>query len=193
MLSSRFEEALVYANAVHASQRRKSSSIPYIGHLLGVTSIVLDYGGDEDEAIAALLHDAPEDQGGLPRLEEIYATFGDRVGDIVRACSDSLESDRATKAPWKERKDAYHLHLRKTHDQSVLLVSAADKLHNARATVADLRRIGPRVWDRFNGGRENALWNYEQLIEAYDATATDDRVKEVVAELKRVVPLLHTT
>ena len=148
-LSERFDDAVAYANRVHGNQRRKGSEVPYLSHLLAVASLVLEYGGDEDEAIAALLHDAPEDRGGAPLLEQIRERFGDRVAGIVEGCSDSLVEDPRQKEPWQFRKERYHEHLRETSDSSILLVSAADKLHNARATLNDVQRLGPSVWNRF--------------------------------------------
>lgn len=188
-LSERFDDAVAYANRVHGNQRRKGSEVPYLSHLLAVASLVLEYGGDEDEAIAALLHDAPEDRGGAPLLEQIRARFGDRVAGIVEGCSDSLVEDPRQKEPWQFRKERYHEHLRETSDSSVLLVSAADKLHNARATLNDVQRLGPSVWHRFQSTPEQALWNYRELLEAYRAS-TDPRVRHAVAELQPVVDAL---
>ena len=190
VLSDRFADAFTYANAVHRNQRRKRTEIPYVSHLLAVASIVLEAGGDEDEAIAALLHDAPEDQGGHPQLELIRARFGDRVAAIVEDCSDSLEVDPWAKEEWRARKERYHEHARQTSDSSVLLVSAADKLHNARATLADLQRIGPGVWDRFTGGRDGTLWSYETLLKLY-ADSGDPRVRQLAAELDPIVKALE--
>jgi (p)ppGpp synthase/HD superfamily hydrolase len=189
ILSERFDEAVGYANLVHRNQRRKGTEIPYMSHLLAVASIVLEYGGNEDEAIAALLHDAPEDHGGARELEQVRRRFGQRVAEIVEGCSDSLADDPLAKEPWRSRKERYHGHIRATTDSSVLLVSAADKLHNARATLSDLRRLGPIVWDRFKAGRDGVIWNYEVLVEAY-STSNDARVRQVVAELEPVVAAL---
>ncbi|MGA8574343.1 MAG: HD domain-containing protein [Candidatus Cybelea sp.] len=188
-LSDRFSEALGYANLVHRTQTRKGTEIPYLSHLLAVASIVLERGGDEDEAIAAVLHDAPEDCGGLPQLEQIREQFGDRVAEIVEGCSDSLEIDPLAKEAWRPRKKRYHDHVRATSNPSVLLVSAADKLHNARAMLSDRQRLGPIVWDRFKGGRDGTLWNYEVLLEVY-AASTDERVRAIAAELAPIVAAL---
>lgn len=188
-LSDRFSEALTYANRVHRPQTRKGTDIPYVSHLLAVASIVLERGGDEEEAIAALLHDAPEDCGGRPILEQIREQFGDRVAGIVDGCSDSLEADPLVKEAWRPRKERYHNHVRTTTNASVLLVSAADKLHNARAMLSDRQRLGPVLWDRFKGGRVGTLWNFEVLLEVY-AAATDDRVRAIAAELAPVVAAL---
>jgi len=188
-LSERFDDAVAYANRVHGKQRRKGSEVPYLSHLLAVASLVLEYGGDENEAIAALLHDAPEDRGGAPVLEQIRERFGDRVAGIVEGCSDSLVEDPRQKEPWQFRKERYHEHLRETSDSSILLVSAADKLHNARATLNDVQRLGPSVWHRFQSTPEQALWNYRELLDAYRASA-DPRVAHAVADLQPVVDAL---
>src|SRR5436309_13050206 len=146
-LGERFADALAYAADVHRDQVRKSTAIPYVAHLLAVAARVLEDGGREGEAIAALLHDAPEDQGGEARLADIRDRFGDRVADIVEACSDTFESP---KPPWRGRKEAYLAHLRDPATAiDVLRVSAADKLNNATAILRDLRQLGPRVWERF--------------------------------------------
>ncbi len=182
--SSRFADALGYAHELHALQLRKGGRIPYISHLLAVTSIVLDAGGTEDEAIAALLHDGPEDQGGLETLAEIRRRFGEGVADIVEGCSDTFKTP---KPPWEERKRQYVAHLADA-DSSTLLVSAADKLHNARATLQDLNgEAGPRVWDRFSATKEQTLANYHNLIEAYLRGRKDDRRQPIVADLQNVV------
>ena len=159
MLTSSFEKALVYAYRVHADQKRKGSGIPYITHLLAVTALVLEAGGNETEAIGALLHDAVEDQGGRERLVEIKEKFGPEVAAIVEGCSDALEKP---KPEWWERKRRYLAHLPEA-SPSVLLVSVADKLHNARCIVADYREIGEGLWRRFNTGKEGTLWYYQEL------------------------------
>jgi (p)ppGpp synthase/HD superfamily hydrolase len=182
---------VAYAADVHARQRRKGSPIPYVSHLLAVSAIVLEHGGTEVEAIAALLHDAPEDHGGQPRLDDIRLRFGDAVGDIVEACSDSLAEDPSQKAAWKVRKIAYHEHLRDASTPSARLVSAADKLHNARSTAADLRREGPSVWSRFKAGPEETLWNYDELIKVYDTFGDDGRLHDLVNELRLVVDAMR--
>jgi GTP pyrophosphokinase len=164
ILSKRFEDALTFATRKHADHARKGTTIPYAAHLLSVAGIALTYGADEDEAIAALLHDAVEDQGGAPTREEIRAQFGDRVTAIVDACSDTVVEP---KPPWRERKDAYLVHLREA-PRSARLVSAADKLDNARAILADYRILGEGLWDRFNGGREGTLWYYRSLLETFE-------------------------
>lgn len=169
MLSTRFDQALAYASMVHRTQLRKGSGVPYISHLLGVASITLEFGGDENQAIAALLHDAAEDQGGEARLHDIRVTFGEDVETIVRHCSDSLGEAkpvdaRDRKAEWRARKERY-LGTLENKPQRSLLVSLADKTHNAESIVFDLHRSGPEVWDRFTGQRDGTLWYYDRLVE----------------------------
>ncbi len=183
MLGARFEAALVYAAQLHRQQVRKGSQTPYLAHLLAVTALVLEAGGDEDEAIAALLHDAVEDQGGYQTLDEIRERFGARVADIVAACSDAFVTP---KPPWRERKEAYLAHL-KDAPPEVRRVSLADKLHNARALLRDYRRDGEATFARFNGGREGTLWYYRSLVEVFQGTGDDDQTQE----LARVVATLH--
>jgi len=176
----KFEEALLYAARIHGCQHRKGTAIPYITHLLAVAAIVGENGGTETEVIAALLHDAVEDQGGAPRLHDISGRFGDEVAAIVRECSDT---DRTPKPPWRERKAAYIEHLAGA-SPSARLVSAADKLHNARAILADYRRHGDALWSRFNNqGQDDTLWYYRELVRAFKATGTN----AIVEELDRVV------
>ena len=163
VLTERYAEAVAYASALHADQARKSTTIPYISHLLGVSSLVLEAGGDEDMAIAALLHDGPEDQGGQATLDEIGERFGDRVAHIVEGCSDSLSDDPNNKAPWKQRKEQYLDHL-KDADDDTLTVSLADKLHNARAIASDLRITGRDTWKRFNASPADILWYYDGIL-----------------------------
>ena len=185
-LSSRFQDALLLAAQLHADQMRKGTKIPYVAHLLIVAGSVLEHGGSEDEAIAALLHDAVEDQGGPPTYERIKAQFGQRVADIVQGCSDT---DETPKPPWKERKVHYLEHLRSA-PPSVRLVSAADKLHNARAILADYRDIGEEIWKRFNGGKEGTLWSYRALSDLFNSVGPARLAQEldrVVSELERCV------
>jgi GTP pyrophosphokinase len=182
-LSERFEEALVWACQLHRSQRRKGTPVPYVAHLLGVTSIVLQYGGDEDEAIAALLHDAVEDQGGEPVLREIERRFGGSVAAIVAGCTDTMTQP---KPPWRERKGAYLAHLPHA-SASVRRVSAADKLHNVRAIIADYRLLGEDLWSRLTGGRDGTLWYYQALVDAFRAAGSDPLIEELartVAEME---------
>jgi len=184
-LSSRFEEALILATRLHAGQTRKGKEVPYIAPLLAVTSLVLEYGGGEEEAIAALLHDAIEDQGQLVSLEEIRERFGERVAYIVEGCSDATS---LPKPPWRERKEAYIAHLREA-SASERLVSAADKLHNACSILVDYRALGDDLWERFTGGREGTLWYYRTLVETFQAAGSTplvDELAQVVAEIERV-------
>jgi (p)ppGpp synthase/HD superfamily hydrolase len=184
VLSERFEEALVYAARLHRRQRRKGSDIPYVSHLLAVASLVLEAGGDEDQAIAALLHDAVEDQGGLPTLAAIREHFGDAVAETVLACSDAWTEP---KPPWRARKEAYLRHLA-GQPARVLLVSAADKVHNARAILDDYRRLGDALFDRFTGGQVGTLWYYRQLADTYRAIGM---ASPLVDELERTVGALE--
>ena len=160
----RFGEALAYASQLHALQKRKRAKTPYVAHLLSVAAIVLEHGGDEDEAIAALLHDAVEDQGGIPTLNEIQERFGAVVAEIVAGCSDA---DTIPKSPWRARKDAHLAHL-PTASRSVQLVTAADKLHNARALCEDYLACGESLWQHFNGGRDGTLWYYRAVLNCLD-------------------------
>lgn len=178
--SSRFDQALVYAHQLHARQTRKATTIPYIGHLLAVTSIVIENGGTEDEVIAALLHDAVEDQGGAIIREEISRRFGENVALIVDGLSDT---DQMPKPPWRARKEEYIAHLAEA-TPSVLLVSLADKLHNAQSILRDYRNVGQSVWERFNGGQKGTLWYYRALIAAFRAR---EQFTVMVEELDRVV------
>jgi (p)ppGpp synthase/HD superfamily hydrolase len=162
-LGPRFLRAFDLAAAKHAGQTRKASTIPYIAHLMGVTSLVLEFGGDEDLAITALLHDVVEDCGGAPMLKEVKRRFGPRVAKIVDGCTDS---DTDPKPPWRERKENYIRHL-KTADAETRLVSAADKLNNVRSTLSDYREVGEAIWGRFNGGREGTLWYYRALLDEF--------------------------
>lgn len=183
VFSKRFISALGYAASIHARQIRKRTERPYIGHLLGVTSIVIEYGGDEDMAIAALLHDAVEDQGGLPRLREIRKKFGKRVGHIVDGCTDAYTEP---KAPWLDRKRDYIARVA-GEDQEVRLVSAADKLSNARETLFELRVHGDAVFERFAGKKIGTLWYYRELITTFRRAGSNPLVEEldrVVTELE---------
>jgi (p)ppGpp synthase/HD superfamily hydrolase len=184
-LSSRFEEALTLATRLHAGQCRKGTDTPYIAHLLGVASLVLEGGGGEDEAIAALLHDAVEDQGDKVTLEEIRRRFGERVAAIVKGCTDATT---LPKPPWRARKEAYIAHLREAPAPE-RLVAAADKLHNARAILADYCALGEAVWARFNGGKAGTLWYYRALVETFRAAGPTPLVEElerVVSEIERL-------
>jgi (p)ppGpp synthase/HD superfamily hydrolase len=182
-LTARFEDALVYATQLHSGQNRKRSYVPYIAHLLAVTALVLEDGGDEDQAIAALLHDAVEDQGGLATLEEIHRRYGERVAAIVEGCTDAYS---IPKPPWRQRKEKYIASLRQA-DPAVRRVSLADKVHNARSTLRDLTREGETVWARFHGGKDGTLWYYHHLIEAFSEfgpTYLLDVFKRTVADIE---------
>jgi GTP pyrophosphokinase len=182
ILGERFEQAVCLAMELHREQRRKGTSIPYASHLLAVTSLVLEAGANEDEAIAAVLHDSVEDCGAelLPTLRE---RFGEAVADIVAGCTDSQVVPRP---PWRERKESYLQHLQ-TATPSMLLVTSADKLHNARCILLDYRKHGEALWSRFAGGREGVLWYYGALVDALSALAPSTLVDELartVSELK---------
>jgi (p)ppGpp synthase/HD superfamily hydrolase len=181
-LGKAFEEALGFALRLHAGQRRKGRDVPYAAHLLGVTALVLQHGGGEEEAVGALLHDAVEDQGGRPRLEEIRVRFGERVAEIVDGCSDSWGEP---KPPWRARKEAWLARVSGL-PQGALLVAACDKLENVRALCADLRREGPVVWARFNGGRE-IVWYYRAALAALRVAAGSGKAAGPLAELALAV------
>lgn len=194
-LSSRFEEALVYAARAHWRQIRKladgergsAAEIPYVAHLLAVTALVLEHGGGEDEAIAALLHDVVEDAGGAARREDVRVRFGDEVARLVDACSDN---EGAPKPPWAVRKQAHLAHLAQTTDAKIRLVAACDKLHNARAVLSDYRALGARLWQRFEGGRDGTLWYYRALADEIargGPASVGDELGRTVDELEAVV------
>jgi len=187
-LTRRFNLSFELASGLHHAQTRKGTPVPYIGHLMAVCSLVLDAGGDEDQAIAALLHDAVEDQGGLATLATIRQLFGDRVAAAVEACSDSTTSDPTKKLPWRERKEKYLAHLREA-SKDALIVGAADKLHNARAILADYRQVGEELWSRFSVPKAEQLWYYGALVEAFKQTTAPSML---VNELERVVRELRT-
>jgi len=183
--SPKFRKALNYAALVHGHQIRKKTGRAYIGHLLNVASLVIEYGGDEEMAIAALLHDAVEDQGGLPRLREIRRKFGKRVAHIVDGCTDSYA---VPKPPWLERKRAYVERVRRESAQ-VRLVSAADKLSNVRETIHDLRVQGEDVFERFAGKKDGTLWYYRALVGEFRKAGSNPLVEELaraVTELESV-------
>jgi (p)ppGpp synthase/HD superfamily hydrolase len=165
MLTERIAQALALAVRAHHGQLRKGTFIPYVAHPMAVASIALELGADEDQAIAAMLHDVLED-GGPHYGSLIQAQFGDRVFALVQACTDGVPDASGAKADWGERKRAYLAHLAEAGDD-VLLVSGADKLHNARAIVSDLLTVGPAVFDRFKAGRSGTLWYYRALAEVF--------------------------
>ncbi|HTP07037.1 MAG TPA: HD domain-containing protein [Anaerolineae bacterium] len=182
--SPRFDQALVYAHQLHARQTRKGTTIPYIGHLLAVAAIVIENSGSEDEVIAALLHDAVEDQGGPKTREEIRQRFGENIAAIVDGLSDT---DQMPKPPWRARKEEYIAHLDEA-SPSVLLVSLADKIHNAGSILRDVRSEGESVWSRFTGSKDGSLWYYRALVEAFRARG---HFSSLVAELDRIVTELE--
>ena len=182
--SLRFVDALEVAAVMFATTRRKKTKIPYVAHLLGVCAIVLEHGGTEDEAIAALLHDTLEDITPTKKARKTVRAFGDDVYAIVKGCSDGTPDKKGKKAPWRERKEAYIAAI-EHEPRSVLLVSAADKLHNARAIVADLRATGDRAWKRFNAPKDDILWYYGALVDAFMANPAHDVA--LVDELDRTV------
>ena len=186
-LSAQFEEALIYATRAHCNQTRKKTGIPYVAHILGVTAIAFEYGANETEAIGALLHDTVEDCGGAERLRDIREKFCEDVARIVDGCTDTYETP---KPPWLERKRAYIEHL-KDSDSSIRLVSASDKLHNTRAILAELRRHGPEVFERFAGKKKGTLWYYRALVTAFrehgDHTDLIDELDRVVTEIEKLV------
>lgn len=178
-LTARFDDALKYAHDIHRDQVRKGTQSPFISHLMGVASIVLDDGGGEDEAIGALLHDAAEDQGGRPRLEEIRTRFGDAVAKIVEDCTDSWQTP---KRAWIDRKREYVEHAGSLAPAS-LRVSSADKVHNAYAILRDLRNSGDQVWERFNAPADDVVAYYESLVKAFRHAGGG----RLVDELDRIV------
>lgn len=193
-LTRRFDLAFLFASGLHHTQCRKTTNIPYISHLMAVSALVLEAGGDEDLAIAALLHDAAEDQGGQAILDDIRRLFDDRVADVVRECSDTLVNP---KPPSAERKADYLLHLRKASPDA-LLVSAADKVHNARSILFDYRHDGEAIFSRFNVGKKGQLDYYRGLFESLTKRCAEfeesqvSGAKRLVAELGRVVEELET-
>jgi len=185
-LGRRFDQALLFATRKHAGQHRKGTTVPYVAHLLSVAGLVLEAGGDEDLAIAALLHDVVEDCGGAPVLKEVRRRFGKRVAHVVGGCTDT---DLDPKPPWRDRKENYLKHLR-TADADTRLVSAADKLHNVRSIVAAYREIGDQVWERFHGKRAGTLWYYRALLDEFQRKKSIPLIRELeraVIELEAVV------
>jgi len=186
-LGPRFLRAFLFAAEKHAGQARKASTIPYIAHLTGVASLVLEAGGDEDLAIAALLHDVVEDCGGVPMLKEVRRRFGKRVAKVVDGCTDA---DTYPKPPWRERKEAYIHHLR-TADADTRLVSAADKLNNVRSVLADYREVGESIWSRFNGGREGTLWYYRALLDEFLRRKPNRLTRELDRSVRELEGVTH--
>jgi 5'-deoxynucleotidase YfbR-like HD superfamily hydrolase len=190
VLSDRFDRALVYATHIHAGQRRKGTGIPYVAHLLAVAALVLQNGGDEDQAIAALLHDAAEDHGGELRLADIRGRFGERVAAIVRACSDALPAPGEPKADWRPRKETYLAHLALASPDAVL-VSAADKLDNARALLLDYQELGEALWGRFNAPRDGTLWYYREVVEVLERRLPGPLTRELADTVARLGQLVE--
>lgn len=183
-VTPRFRDALTYAAELHQHQFRKGTSVPYLSHLLAVSGMVMEAGGDEDEAIAGLLHDGPEDCGGYATLKEIHTRFGTRVADIVEGCTDTLETP---KPEWRARKSRY-LERLSGESPSLHLVSSADKLHNARAMLADYRLLGDDLWSRFSATRAQQFWYFDSLIAIYRTKGATP----LASELARVIQELRT-
>jgi (p)ppGpp synthase/HD superfamily hydrolase len=183
-LSDRFSQAFLFAAEKHARQTRKKTDVPYLSHLMSVAALVLEAGGDEDQAIAALLHDVVEDCGGHPMLEEVRHRFGDRVAKIVEGCTDAYT---IPKPPWKQRKLDY-LEILRSADDDVRLVSVADKLHNVRTILSDYRTAGDSVFERFSGRRDGTLWYYRAVLEVLRV----GKRNRLIEELDRVVTELET-
>ncbi len=194
MSTEKFATALVYATRLHATQTRKISGVPYISHLLSVAALVLEAGGNEQEAIAALLHDTIEDQGGNQTRGEIREIFGDGVVEIIDGCT---ECDTLPKPPWKERKLKYLENIRHG-SPSVRLISIADKLHNARSLLADARQYQTTqksIWSEFKAGKEGTLWFYRELLQIYQSFSTENdgeyRTNLLVEDFSQVVDELE--
>jgi len=191
-LSDRFLKAFSIASTLHGNQLRKASQIPYIAHLLAVAALVLENGGTEDQAIAALLHDAVEDQGGLDTLNKIRDEFGDYVADLVDGCTDSYTQP---KEEWKPRKLAYLEKLKNASDD-VLLISLADKVHNARSILRDLHITGENTWDKFKGKKSGTLWYYQSLAKTFDDAPypiLKNELRNLVDEIQTLANLMETT
>ena len=188
-LGPRFRKAFLFAAEKHAGQARKASTVPYIAHLMGVASTVLEFGGDEDMAIAGLLHDVVEDCGGEPMLKEVRRRFGSRVAKIVDGCTDAYGSP---KPPWHDRKERYIKHL-KNADAATRLVSAADKLNNIRSILSDYRQIGDLIWERFSGGREGTLWYYRALLDEFLRDKPNRLVREYELEVRELDTIASST
>ena len=184
--SPRLAEAFSYAEELHRDQLRKKTGAPALSHLMSVAALVMENGGDEDQAIAALLHDGPEDCGGQVVLDQIRDRFGDRVAGIVADCTDTME---IPKPGWEPRKKKYLEHLEAVSDDS-LLVSLSDKVHNARSILEGYRQEGEVIWDRFTATREQALWYYDSLLEIFRQRVTPG-FEGLVLELERVLKSLH--
>ena len=187
-MSDRLAEAGAWAERLHRGQVRKGTTIPYIAHLYGVAALVMEWGGDEDAAIAALLHDAVEDCGGEPIAREIGDRFGEAVAQTVLACSDSVEGEGVAKADWTERKGA-HVAKVATMTPTAALVTAADKLHNVRALIRDLRRDGPETLQRFKEP-SHILWYYGAMCAAVGGLVTPEVAGELQYSMVTLASLL---
>ena len=184
-LTSRFETAFSFAFQLHNDQYRKGSPVPYVSHLLAVTAIVIENGGSENQAIAALLHDAVEDQGGYATLQKIKGMFGSEVAEIVEGCTDAFTDP---KPEWEGRKKAYLNKLKQSSD-SILLVSLADKVHNARSITRDLQLKEKDIWVILKGGKEGTLWYYQSLVEIFNTSPYPYLAAELNRLVKKIVKL----
>jgi len=184
----RLGEAVALAARLHASQSRKAACIPYLSHLLAAAAFVIEDCRDEDTVIAAVLHDAVEDQGGLETAELIRQRFGDRVAEIVLECSDAAPEEGQEKDPWLVRK-AHHITKMSTMSEDALFVTAADKLHNVQSTLFDRQTedVGPRVWARFNASREDFFWYHRKVLgvleERIPSSRSVRRLRATIEEL----------
>jgi (p)ppGpp synthase/HD superfamily hydrolase len=184
-MTPRYSQALALAAKAHEGQARKGTAIPYIVHPVGVAGLVAQYGGDEDQQIAALLHDVLEDGG--PGFTAQVALFGERVLHMVMGCTDAMPTADGTKAPWEERKRTYLTHLMEANNDT-LLVSGCDKLYNARAILEDLRTTGPAVFERFSAGQAGTLWYYGQLAHVFErrGVAIAAALRHTVSAMERL-------
>lgn len=190
-LTQRFVEAIQFANTLHAKQMRKSPfQIPYIGHLLRVSGLTIEYQADEDTAIAALLHDSVEDQGGMETAELIRQKFGDRVAGFVLDCSDSARQKNEVKAPWKERKESYICHLKVAPPES-RLISACDKLDNLRCSITSYRVQGPDFWTNFNSNQDDFLWYYMTIIDVLEEVGNCPAIEDLKDAYTQFVQLIR--
>lgn len=188
-LTSQLTRAFEFARKLHKNQYRKSTLIPYLAHLMSVAALVLEAGGDEDQAIAGLLHDSVEDQGGYQTLTEIREQFGERVANIVEGCSDSFTQP---KPPWRKRKESYLEHLLEVSPE-VRLVSLADKLHNARSILRDLQQDGEITFNKFKGGKTGTIWYYTQLVKIFQQTTDNIMVSELFEVVKQIEIIILET
>ncbi len=186
-LSERYQAALKMAFELHQNQPRKGSGVPYFAHLISVSALILENGGSENQAIAGLLHDAVEDQGGLETLEKINTKFGEEVAEIVDGCTDAYTQP---KPPWEERKLSY-LEKLKTKSDSILLVSLSDKVHNARTILRDLQEDGDKVWERFKGNKAGTLWYYQSLANIFDEAPFPALRKELRQLIEEIITLAN--